>query len=202
MNKTIQWVLNVVFLIAILYLAFRGNKMEEVEIEKEVVESSVIDTLQNSALTIKYVNTDTLWSKYNLVSEMRKNLESRKSEYERDLEQSIKSFEKEVMEFQEAAPTMSRFEGEQKQKSLLQKEQELGRKQEELSMKLMEMVDQMKRDIRSKILKALKKYESQDVDMIFDYSSSSSLLMVGDSLDITEEVLEQLNQVAEDNKQK
>ena len=101
MNKTIQWVLNVVFLIAILYLAFRGNKMEEVEIEKEVVESSVIDTLQNSALTIKYVNTDTLWSKYNLVSEMRKNLESRKSEYERDLEQSIKSFEKEVMEFQE-----------------------------------------------------------------------------------------------------
>jgi Skp family chaperone for outer membrane proteins len=194
MQKTIQWILNGVFAIALIGLWLQSNVSGE---ETNVLQE---DSTQKKELAsvdrvfeVRYINTDSVWAQYDLVESMRKNLEKRKSEYEADLESSLRLFEKEVMEFQEAAPKMSRFEGEQKQKSLMQKEQELSKKQEELSLRLMDMEDQMKRDVRNRILKGLRKYQEDEVDMVLDFSSNSSLLMIEDSLDITKEFIQQLN---------
>ena len=98
------------------------------------------------------------------------------------------------MEFQQNAPTMSQFEGQEKQKQLLAKEQELTRLQEDLSVKLMEMEDKMKRDLRKSILSYLKRYRNEKVDVILDFSTSSSVLMIDDSLNLTQEVLKGLNE--------
>ena len=193
MQKSIQWILNGVFAIALIGLWMQGNnQQEESKTNLEPLQQEESAEMEQD-FEVRYINTDTVWAQYELVEEMRKNLERRKNEYEADLEKSLRSFEKEVMDFQEAAPKMSRFEGEQKQKSLMQKEQELAKKQEELSMRLMDMEDQMKRDVRNRILKGLRKYQDDKVDMVLDFSANSSLLMIEDSLDITPEFIQQLN---------
>ena len=145
-------------------------------------------------LQVRYVNSDTIWGNYLFVDEMRDNLSKKQEEYRNDLERRLRAFEKEVMEFQQNAPTMSQFEGQEKQKQLLAKEQELTRLQEDLSVKLMEMEDKMKRDLRKSILSYLKRYRNEKVDVILDFSTSSSVLMIDDSLNLTQEVLKGLNE--------
>lgn len=203
MTKTIQWILNVVFITAILFLWLTRSKNNQVH---EIKPNQMEVSSQNKAvekLEVRYINTDTIWLKYDYVKAMREDLQRKQEEYRDDLQKRLSDFEKEVMTFQEKAPQMSRFEGEQKQKQLMQKEQDLGRVQEELSVKLMEMEDKMKRDIRLSILQQLKSYQSKNVDMILDFSSNSSLMMIEDSLNITDQVLIELNEsYNQNNKQK
>lgn len=194
MNKNIQIALNVIFALGIAYLLFAQNQEGESEKDiEEVVEEQMTEEV-DEPLQVRYVNSDTIWSNYLFVDEMRDNLSKKQEEYRNDLERRLRAFEKEVVEFQQNAPTMSQFEGQEKQKQLLAKEQELSRLQEDLSVKLMEMEDKMKRDLRKSILSYLKRYRNEKVDVILDFSTSSSVLMIDDSLNLTQEVLIGLNE--------
>lgn len=194
MNKNIQIALNVIFALGIAYLLFAQNQEGESEKDiEEVVEEQMTEEV-DEPLQVRYVNSDTIWSNYLFVDEMRDNLSKKQEEYRNDLERRLRAFEKEVMEFQQNAPSMSQFEGQEKQKQLLAKEQELTRLQEDLSVKLMEMEDKMKRDLRKSILSYLKRYRNEKVDVILDFSTSSSVLMIDDSLNLTQEVLKGLNE--------
>lgn len=194
MNKNIQIALNIVFALGIGYLLFtqsqQGESAKDIE---EAVEEQMTEEV-DEPLQVRYVNSDTIWNNYLFVDEMRDNLSKKQEEYRNDLERRLRAFEKEVMEFQQNAPTMSQFEGQEKQKQLLAKEQELTRLQEDLSVKLMEMEDKMKRDLRKSILSYLKRYRNEKVDVILDFSTSSSVLMIDDSLNLTQEVLKGLNE--------
>jgi len=194
MNKNIQIALNVIFALGIAYLLFAQNQEGESEKDiEEVVEEQMTEEV-DEPLQVRYVNSDTIWSNYLFVDEMRDNLSKKQEEYRNDLERRLRAFEKEVVEFQQNAPSMSQFEGQEKQKQLLAKEQELSRLQEDLSVKLMEMEDKMKRDLRKSILSYLKRYRNEKVDVILDFSTSSSVLMIDDSLNLTQEVLKGLNE--------
>ena len=76
---------------------------------------------------------------------------------------------------------------------LMEKEQKLTQLQQEMSSQLMEMEDQMKLTLRDSILSYLKNHHGENADIILDYSSNSSVLMVQDSLDLTNIVLKGLN---------
>jgi outer membrane protein len=194
MNKNLQIALNVVFALTIAYLFYAQNQeSNSEEVLEETVEDQVAEEV-DEPLQMRYVNSDSIWSKYDFVSEMRENLERKQNEYRSDLERRLSAFEKEVMAFQQNAPTMSQFEGQEKQKELIAKEQELTRLQEDLSVKLMEMEDKMKRDLRTSILTYLKRYRNDKVDVILDFSTNSSVLMIDDSLNLTDEVLKGLNE--------
>lgn len=194
MNKNLQIALNVVFALAIAVLFFLQNQEKSAEDNlKETVEEQLAEEV-DEPLQVRYVNSDSIWSKYDFVSEMRDNLARKQDEYRSDLERRLKTFEKEVMDFQQNAQTMSQFEGQEKQKELVAKEQELSRLQEDLSVKLMEMEDKMKRDLRKSILTYLKRYRNEKVDVILDFSTNSSVLMIDDSLNLTHEVLKGLNE--------
>lgn len=197
--KAVQWVLNAIFGIGILYLVITVNSNCQKEEQVEEVEE-VISQEQNSNLL--YVNTDTLWKNYKLVDELREDLAQRKNQYNNDFENKLRAFEQEVVDFQKNAATMSQFEGQQKQKELLEKEQSLAKLEEELSMRLMEMEDKMKRDLRNKILAYLRNNKQDGVDFVLDYSTNGSLLTVNDSLDITASVLNGLNAAYESSKNK
>lgn len=194
MNKNLQIALNVVFTLAIAYLFFAQNQEKGSEDKlEENLEEQIAEEV-DEPLELRYVNSDSIWSKYDFVSEMRDNLAQKQQEYRSDLERRLTVFEKEVMAFQQNAQTMSQFEGQEKQKELIAKEQELSRLQEDLSVKLMEMEDKMKRDLRNNILTYLKRYRNEKVDVILDFSTNSSVLMIDDSLNLTQEVLNGLNE--------
>ena len=128
MNKNIQIALNVVFALGIGYLLFtqsqQGESAKDIE---EAVEEQMTEEV-DEPLQVRYVNSDTIWSNYLFVDEMRDNLSKKQEEYRSDLERRLRAFEKEVMEFQQNAPSMSQFEGQEKQKQLLAKVRELEEK--------------------------------------------------------------------------
>lgn len=194
MNKNLQIALNVIFAVAIAYLFFAQNEEKGSEDKLDESPEEQIAAEVDEPLQLRYVNSDSIWSKYDFVDEMRENLAQKQKEYQSDLERRVKTFEKEVMDFQQNAQTMSQFEGQEKQKELIAKEQELSRLQEDLSVKLMEMEDKMKRNLRKNILTYLKRYRNEKVDVILDFSTNSSVLMIDDSLNLTQEVLNGLNE--------
>lgn len=194
--KNIQWGINILFAILIGYLMINGLS-GNVESEKTTSVKNKKDTTAinsvGSGLEIRYINSDTIYVKFKMVEDLRKDLEGRQKQYSSSLEGRVKAFEQEVVSFQQNAQTMSQFEGQQRQKELMAKEQELGEMQQDLSGKLLEMETKMQKDIRSNVLEYLESYKARGIDLILDYSSNSSLLMVQESLDITTEVLDSLN---------
>lgn len=191
--KSVQWILNIAFVLLISYLLITQNKTETADNSIAQTEQDSVKQ-DNPAFHIRYINSDTLYKKYDLVNQMRKDLESRQKQFSNSLESKVRKFESEVQNFQQSAQGMSQFEGQQKQKELLEKEQELGRMQQDLSDQLLGMENEMHKKIRDKIFSHLSKYKEEGIDLILDYSASSSLLMASDSLNITQEVLNTLNQ--------
>lgn len=197
--KNIQSILNILFLVCILVLFYLLLNNDNVDLDKEQngTENKFSNSevgMEGTAIDIRYVNTDSIWLNFDYVDEIRKRLESRQLQYKKELEGKIRNFEAEVKAFQEKAANMSRFEGEQKQKELIQEEQKLQQLQEELSVKLVEEEEKMKLDLRKRILDHLEGYKMENVDLILDYSNSGSVLLASDSLNITSEVLTALNE--------
>ncbi len=202
MNKNIQIAFNVVFGIAIIILFYlqssskSSNELKEEEVEEVDSKVSKLEegAFSSSFIKMRYINTDSLWSKYEYVKELSRDLDRQQENYRANLESKVLAFQKEINEFQQKAPTMSQFEAEQKQKALIEKNDELERLEQELSMKLLEMEDKMKRDLRKSILDYIDRYKNENIDLILDYSLTSSVLMMNDSLNITNEVLRGLNE--------
>ena len=109
------------------------------------------------------------------------------------MDKKFKEFQDQVEKFRTSAATMSMQDGQKKQEELMQKEQQLQVLQEEYNMKLLEEEAKMKKELREKISSFLKGYKTQNVDLIIDNSSGSSVLFHADSLDITSEVVAGLN---------
>ena len=191
--KSIQWVLNILFAIILGYLLINSFSNEPAKAEN-VEQPEVVEVGEESSkLVVRYINSDSIYAHYEMVNDLRKDLESRQKQYSSSLEARVKAFEQEVITFQQNAQTMSQFEGQQKQKELLAKEQELGAMQQDLSSKLLEMENKMQRDIRENVLNYLESFKSQGVDLVLDFSSNSSLLMAQDTFDISSAVIDSLN---------
>jgi outer membrane protein len=197
--KNIQWVLNILFAIILGYLLvgeFNSNEDKSV-ISEEVNTDAEID---ESGLVIRYINSDSLYKKFDLVADLRENIDRKQQEYSATMELRAKAFEQEVISFQQNAQSMSQFEGQQKQKELLAEEQELGEMQQELSNKLIEMDNKMQLEIREAVLKYLEKYKNQGVDYVLDYSSNGSVLKANNTDDITNAVVDSLNVIYSNQK--
>ncbi len=197
--KKLQLILNLVFALLIAFLLYQngveGNETAPEETDQSLVQTAEIDS--TSALRVHYINSDSIYKRYDLVNDLRNDLEQRQAQFRANLEARARKFEEEVKSFQQKASGMSQFEGQQMQKELLEKEQELGQMQQDLSDQLMQMEGEMHQVIRGKIFDELESFKERGVDLILDYSSNSSLLMAGDSLDLTAEVLLALNKAYE-----
>lgn len=144
--------------------------------------------------SIVYINSDTLMANYQLVKDMKKQLEKRMSDYEKSFETKLKKFETEVKNFQESARYYTQEEGQKKQMELMQKEQELTELKEDLSTKLLEEEQKMNVELKKRISDFLKKHNAgKQYQFILGYSDLTNILYANDSLDITKAVLDGLN---------
>ncbi|KAA3647490.1 MAG: OmpH family outer membrane protein [Bacteroidetes bacterium] len=194
--KNVQWGINILFALIIVYLLVGQTSGDTQEIAKEESTTAEMPRNENKSsdqLEVRYINSDSIYTHYKMVDDLRKDLEARQKQFSKSLENRVKKFEEEVGLFQQNAPTMSQFEGQQKQKELLEKEQELGQMQQELAAQLAEMENAMQIKIRKNVLDHIETYKNNGVDLILDFSSNSSLLMAQDTFDITQEVIESLN---------
>ena len=143
---------------------------------------------------IYYVNTDSVWGKYDFVVEVTARLERMKAQYEAQMEKQLRDFEREVQEFRQKGPMMSEVEVQIKQQALVRKETELGKLSEQLEMKFMQEEKVWNDKLRSRIIDFINEHtKDMSYDYVLGYSISSNIILANDSLDLTDAVIQGLN---------
>lgn len=191
--KNLSITLNAVLLIAVAILFYLVlSEPKNAESQNTIINKDSTTTEQS--LKIAFINTDTLWEKYDLVKVLRSELESKQAQFKSQLEGKVKGLESKYLKLREDAPMLTQAEGEKRQMALMQEEEGIGQMQEELAIKLGEAEDNMKRKIKANLDRQLSKIkEEKGLDMILDYSTTSSLLLADSTMSITDIVVSQLN---------
>ena len=186
--KNINLLLNVIALAAIgvLFILFFNNK--------KGCSNSNNASVGNS--NIAYINSDTLWQKYNFVKEIESELDTFETALQASYNTKASAFEKAYTEFMKKgqAGLLSALEQEQIGKKLTAQQDELMKLNQELTLQLNNKTQELNNKVQDTILSFLKKYNEQtNYTYIMQYTKAGAILVANDSLDITTDVVNKLN---------
>lgn len=208
--KNISLALNGVLIIAvaILYYMHFSNSCcsveepiseEVVSDSTDVVEEEVVEPLKSN---IAYINMDSLREEYKLYSELIGTLKAREKKYEKELNAKMSALESKVKDFQQKAPTMSQFEGQNKQKELMEEEQKLYKMRDEFAQKFQAEQEKLDRRFQKTIADYIEKYnEEADYDIIIGSTDITSKVMYAKKgINLTNSIVKGLNKQYDDEK--
>lgn len=147
-------------------------------------------------LHIVYVNVDSLLTKYDYFRQKQQTLAQKEQEAGADLQARSQSLEKEIAEAQRKAQSglMAPKDIQQMQQQLSIKQQRLLQEQQTVQQQLLQESQALQAEIQQKIDDRLAELRGEKgYDFVLSYGSGTDVLMVNDSLDITNLVLERLN---------
>lgn len=189
-SNLILTIINIVLLVGLIVLYFIVLKSNDTP-------GKAITKASGSSVTVAYVNSDTILAKYALVDQMRKELEKSTAQYESDLQKRQTAFEKDASYFQEqvSKKTISEASAQEVYGSLMQEQQKLYELREKYSSDIAKREFDMNQLLLDSLNNFLKRYnQKMNFDYIFSYNRGGSILTANDSLDITQQVLDQLNE--------
>ena len=194
--KSLSLSLNILLLLAVAvlyYLHFSTTKtpVAPATINKLPIVAPKMDV---KASTIVYVNSDSLMDNYELVKEVKKELERERAAAEKQFVAEFRALEAEYNDLKAKAATMTEEQGMAKQQELAMKEQKLTDYRDELNEKL--SLNELKKTqkIQEEIEAYLKtNYSNTGYAYILGHTKGGGILYSKDNLDITAEVLEGLN---------
>ena len=146
---------------------------------------------------IVYVNTDTLLNNYDYYKDVIKEFENKSFTLENDLAKRSQSFQNEVALFQRRvqAGGVSEEQARSTQLALQKKEQDIMLFRDNAAGNLQQEQAKKTDELLSKIHDYLKKYNAGDkYDMVIGYSKGGGVLYAKEDLDITQDVLNGLNE--------
>ena len=164
--------------------------------------SSFSKKSNNSSVIIGFVNSDTIMENYGLVKELKTTILAKEKLAEDSFAIQQKTFEAEVTDYQKKvqANSLSMAQAQATEKYLSQKQENLKALQEELSQKLSNDELKMNGRLLDSIMNFLKRYSrKRNFDYIFGFAKGSNLLFANDSLDVTKEVLKDINKEYKEN---
>lgn len=154
---------------------------------------------------IAYVNVDSIMINYDLAQELNDALTSKQANMKSNLEKEMADFEKEAQIFQDKVQKgiyLTQQRAEEAQQKLVMRQQELQNLEMEYSQILayeQQVMNSRLFDSISNTIKAINSPEKYQV--IFAHSVASNILYGADQLDITNIVLDELNERYENNKE-
>lgn len=158
--------------------------------------TSAIQKASSGSMTLAFVNSDTLLANYNLVKQMREELEKSSTQYERELQNKQSAFEKDAAYFQDQVnkKTISESSAQEVYSSLMAEQQKLYDLREKYSTELAKREFDMNQLLLDSLNNFLARYNKKmNFDYILSYNKGGSILAANDSLDLTDEVLQLLN---------
>lgn len=188
-TNQLSLILNVVLLVAVAILYY-------LHFSSSPVTASVGGSSVAAGQQVVYINTDSLIMNYGFVTDLQKDLNTRRENAERQLGLKEQQFQQEAVGFQKRASAglMSEIEMKNTQNALLQKEQQIRGEQQNLSQGLMEMERQMSAQWLDSAISYLKEYnKGKSFQYILGYTKGGGILLANDKFDITQEVLKGLN---------
>lgn len=186
--KNINLVLNAIALIAIgvLFVLFFNKK------DTQIVKKGI-----DGPLSIAYVNSDTLWEKYEFVNEIKSELDSFETGLQTSYNAKATAFQNAYSEFMKKgqAGLLSSVEQEAQSKRLTAQQEELMKLNQDLTTELNNRTQELNNKVQDTILSFLKKYNQKaKYTYIMQYTKAGAMLVAHDSLDITKDVVEKLNE--------
>lgn len=158
--------------------------------------SSTRDSSLADIEKIVYVNADTLLEKYEYFKDIRVKLEEKAKKAQADLQSRSNAFQREVTDYQQKAAAMSAADRQNTEERLARKQDELARHNQNASASFAQEEAEENEKLYSRITDYLKKHAKENgYKMVLTYSTSNPAVLYADeSLEITNEVLEALNE--------
>lgn len=148
-----------------------------------------------------YVDNTVLIQDYHKMKSTEARFEKKSQKLSEELESVADEFQKEVQEFQEGMNRMSTKDRERRQSELMQKQQRLQQRQQQKSQMLRQESDQAIDSLITEVKDLVAEYgEKRGYAYIFGSNESANIMYAKEGLDITEEVLEEINS-SEENKE-
>jgi outer membrane protein len=195
--KNINIITNGVLLVAVIVLFvlhFSGNKKSSTS--GEVV--AVGDSVKFTKLPIAYINVDSLLTNYKFAKELNETLLRKQESSRASLNEKAKVLQAEMADFQRKVENnafLSRDRAENEQRRLMGKQQELQQLEQRLSSDLMVQQQKMSEQIRDEVNSFLKEYnKDKGFHLILSNTSNDNVLYADESYNITNEVIEKLNE--------
>jgi outer membrane protein len=190
--KTTQLIINVMLILAVLFLAYRQYRQEKRPPES----TTTIATLAASNQpVIVYINTDSLLENYPYYETLKKQFEKKHDSLDRLMTNRMKALENEIKTYQDKATVMTEEQRLQEEERLLKKQQDLSKMRQSLLNDLAEEEDRIMNDIYKNLSMILKEYnQTRGYHFILGYQKGSGILFAHDSLDITKEIIDMLRQ--------
>lgn len=190
--KNISLLLNVVLLIAVAFLYYKvysGNS--------EKNESSPIQKLPQASIV--YINSDSLLDNYPYFTRLKNSMEQKQDSIEGILKGRGKTLESEIRSYQERGASMTDQQRQLEEERLSRKQQEFLHYKEEMVNELGKQEEIINDSLHHNLIDVLKKFnKDKNYQFILGYQKGSGILLANDSLEITKQILEELNK--EENK--
>jgi outer membrane protein len=190
---TFNNIVSVVLLLGliVLYVLFFTTKRSEV-----IQIPAAFQKSGSKALTVVFVNIDSLNEKYEFVKVLRTDLEGTGKRLQTEVLSEQSNFEKEAADFQKQVATNTITEEKAKMvyEALMQKQQAIVEKKDRFTQQVANMELNMNLRLLDTITNFLKRYNQMyKFDYILTYKTAGDILIANDTLDITNDVLKSLN---------
>lgn len=193
--KNVSLALNAVLLVAVAilyYLHFSGPSSTSVSGNGGVL-------LQDAK--IAYINSDSVLKHYEYLTVNRKDLEARGLQMEQDFRNRAQSLQNDVATYQRTVNNMTFGQAKAAEEELAKKQQNLQLYQQSLSQQLAMEEGKLNKELYDRITAFLKGYASENnLQVVLKYDPTSDVLFGGETLDITQQVIEGLNQAYKNEK--
>jgi outer membrane protein len=180
-------------LIGIYILHFTSNNVSG----SKVNAAAKAPVVKEGGLKVAYVNTDTLLAKYQYAKDLEAELLAFKNQQEAYGKQQVEKFQKDYQDYLKNGANMTLTQQQAKEEELKKRADKIGSLEQELTAKIMER--QMAEN--TKLLNAIFAYvrdyneQNQKFDIILRKTfENSPTLYMNEGMDITEEILNGLNE--------
>ena len=180
--------LNAILLIAVIFLYYK------IYSEKSIVQDSSASNISLPEASIVYVNSDSLLDNYPYFTEIKNVFGKTQDSIENILKTRGKLLENEIKSYQENGASLTEEQRQSMEESLSKKQQDFLRYKEELTDDLARAEEKLNTSLHTNLINVLKKInKNKNYHFILGYQKGSGILLANDSLDITKQIIQELN---------
>ncbi|MCF8335630.1 MAG: OmpH family outer membrane protein [Bacteroidales bacterium] len=199
--KKVNLIINIVLGIAVavlfvLYFTSVDEKLQQETGEEEATETSTRTEIEGN-LRIAYVNIDSLLSEYEMYQDKRDEFTEEQSSSQEKLQSRSKQLQQQFEDLKEKLNKglITRAKARMMQQELSKKEQELYQMRDQITSKLSEKEQVIYRQVLQSVMDYLDDYAKEhDYHFILSYSFGGPILYKHKRFNITQRVLEGLNE--------
>ncbi len=177
-----------IIILFILYFSGSGSKRNAV--------SGAVEKASKGAISVAFVNNDSILSHYELVKKMRADLEVKGKRLEGEVAAKQKAFEKDAAYFQEQV-TKKAITDQSAQEiygQLQQNQQKIYELRDRYAAELQQSEMDMNVALIDSVMNFLKRYNDKyKFDYILGFTKGGNILFANDTLDVTNDVIKELN---------